>query len=564
MRHTSRAPLRLLIVTDAGTIPNWLFKSLAAVAGSGAATVVLAARAPRAEPGTLRRVVFSLYQSIDRYLSRRVPDALAPIELQSALPDCRRIDLRPALPATLREAERIDIVLDPFSLVPDGGTWLADLATYGVWSIAFGDKGDPRTQSTPGFWEVIEGKPSTATRLYIRERGSAPQRSLYASVAATDRHSVSRGQNHIYWKVSAALTRSIQRLWEDPAAFLARLGGAGVPVEVATSRPGAPGNLEMLRAWTSLVRRYASDRWTRALYREQWALAYQRGSSGRPLTGPFETLLPPADRYWADPFPIRVGNDCYIFHEELLFSSGKGSIVMSVVDGAGKAAAPVPILEKEYHLSYPFVFRWDGDLFMIPQTGSSRIELYRCVNFPSQWRLERVLLAGFTASDPTPAYLDGRWWLFANVPAYGATWTHDELHLFHADSPLGPWAPHRNNPIKSDVRSARPAGRIFERDGQAYRPAQDCSQRYGYAVSINRILQLNPDAYEEVEVDRICPHEESHLAGVHTFNEAGDMTVIDCLVRRRRLWADPWRDPLHLDRIPSDGRAVLRRGSQAT
>src|SRR5216110_2399166 len=37
-----RAPLRLLLVTDGGTIPNWLYKCLDAVERSKAATVVLA------------------------------------------------------------------------------------------------------------------------------------------------------------------------------------------------------------------------------------------------------------------------------------------------------------------------------------------------------------------------------------------------------------------------------------------------------------------------------------------------------------------------------------------
>jgi hypothetical protein len=248
-------------------------------------------------------------------------------------------------------------------------------------------------------------------------------------------------------------------------------------------------------------------------------------------------LRPPRDRYWADPFPIRVGNDCYIFHEEAPFSTDKGRIVVSVVDGAGKTAGPIPVLERDYHVSYPFVFQWDGDFFMIPQTASRQVELYRCVSFPSQWKLERVLISDVTASDPTLAFLHGKWWLFANVPAYGTTWHHDELHVFHADSPLGPWTPHRNNPIKSDVRSARPAGRIFERNGQFHRPAQDCSKRYGYAVSINRILRLDDEAYQEIEVDRIVPNGVPTMIGVHTFNQAGDLTVIDCLLRRNKLTA---------------------------
>lgn len=534
MSHKSRAPLRLLAVTDGATIPNWLFKCLAAITESGAATVVVASYAarPAGGPRTPRRWLFSLYERIDRLLVRRAPDALAAIDPQSALPKCRIVDLRTALPRVL-EAERMDVVLDAFSLLPDAGTGWPERSTYGVWSIAFGEADDPRMQGAPVFWEVVEGRPSTTTRICVRWKESATRRVLYSAVAATYRHSLSRARNHTYWKLSAALTRDILRLWENPAAVVERLRAAPTH-NGATNPPRPPGNLEMFGAWTQLARRYAAGRWTRALYRDQWALAYQRGGSNRPTMEAFRTLSPPADRYWADPFPVRVGNDYYIFHEELLFATRKGSIVLSVVDAAGKTATPIPILERDYHLSYPFVFQWDGDWFMIPQTNSHQVELYRCVNFPARWKLERVLLPDVIASDPTPALVGGRWWLFANVPAYGATWGHDELHLFHADSPLGPWTPHRNNPVKSDVRSARPAGRIFERGGESYRPAQDCSRRYGYAVSINRILRLDPDVFEEVEVDRICPREDSQFVGVHTFNMTGDMTVIDCLLRRRK------------------------------
>ncbi len=532
MNEKSHAPLRLLLVTDGGTIPNWLFRCITAVQECGAATVVLAPHAARGEGGLLRRLLFSLYRSMDRHWFRRVPDAIAPVNLKAQLREYRSVDLRNVLTGT-PVAEQVDVVLDPFSLTSDAR--FSDRSTYGVWSLAFGRRGDPRTEATAGFWEVIDGT-STETRLCVTSRAFEAKRVLYCSVAPTDRRSVSRGLNHVYWKISAALARNIQRLWEDPAAFVKRLK-TGAPLDETDGASAAPNNLEMLRAWTCLVRRYASDKWMSTLYRKQWVLAYQRGASDSPARGAFQTLSPPIDRYWADPFPIRVGNDWYIFHEELPFATGKGRIVVTVVDGAGKAVGPIPVLEQDYHMSYPFVFQWDGEWFMIPQTASRRIELYHCVRFPSQWNLERVLIRDITASDPTLACLHGRWWLFANVPAYGTTWHHDELHLFHADSPLGPWAPHRNNPVKSDVRSARPAGRIFERDGQFYRPAQDCSQRYGYAVSINRILSLDRETYQEVEVDRIVPNGSPNVIGVHTFNRADDMTVIDCLVRSNKISA---------------------------
>jgi len=570
MNHKSRTPLRLLLVTDGGTIPNWLYKCLHAVEESKVATVVLALHAARNEGRNLRRLLFSLYERIDRHLFRSVADALVRIDLQSALPTCRVVNQhalagsQPVNTALVRalEEESIDVVLDPFCLLPDAG--LADLSTYGVWSVPFGHSDDPRTQSTPAFWEVIEGTPSTETRLCVQWKGSGGKRVLYLSVAPTDRRSVSRSKSRLYWKIAAALARNLLCLGEDPDAFVQRLA-ASASSDVAHTPSGAPadapGNLEMLRAGARLARRYASDTWMSTLYREHWTLAYQRGSGDGRVEGPFQTLIPPRDRYWADPFPVRVGNEYYIFHEEAPLSHYKGTIVLSVVDSAGKTAGPIPILEKDYHLSYPFVFQWDGEFFMIPETAAhNQVELYHCVTFPSRWKLERVLLSGLAASDPTPAFLFGKWWLFASIPVAGAG-TSGELHLFYADSPLGPWTPHRANPVKSDVRSARPAGRIFERDGQFYRPAQDCSRRYGYAVSINRIVQLNPDFYREVEVDKLVPNGKPDVAGVHTLNMADDMTVIDCLVRRRRVWTDPWRHTLLVDRShhgSTDGAAVRR------
>ena len=97
MNHKSRTPLRLLLVTDDGTIPNWLHKCLHAVEESKVATVVLALHAARKEGRNLRRLLFSLYERIDRHLFRSVADALVRIDLQSALPTCRVVNLQHAL-----------------------------------------------------------------------------------------------------------------------------------------------------------------------------------------------------------------------------------------------------------------------------------------------------------------------------------------------------------------------------------------------------------------------------------------------------------------------------------
>jgi hypothetical protein len=196
----------------------------------------------------------------------------------------------------------------------------------------------------------------------------------------------------------------------------------------------------------------------------------------------------------------------------------------------------VPVLERDYHLSYPYTFTWHGELFMIPETAANRsVELYRAVRPPYEWAFDRVLLTDVRLVDATVVEIGGRWWMFAGSVTRGGS-RCDELDVYYADSPLGPWLPHRRNPVISDVRHARPAGRPFELDGQWYRPAQDCSRRYGYAVALRRIVQLDPDRFEEEAVSTLTPDWAPNVVATHTVNAVDGLTVIDAQLRRRRPW----------------------------
>lgn len=124
--------------------------------------------------------------------------------------------------------------------------------------------------------------------------------------------------------------------------------------------------------------------------------------------------------------------------------------------------------------------------------------------------------------------------MFVNIQEEGVSVNWDELHLYYADNPRGPWKPHARNPVVSDVRSARPAGRLFWSNNQLYRPAQDSSVRYGYATTINHIKKLSPTEYSEIEVAKILPNWDKDIIGVHTWNTFNEISTIDCLVKRRR------------------------------
>jgi hypothetical protein len=164
---------------------------------------------------------------------------------------------------------------------------------------------------------------------------------------------------------------------------------------------------------------------------------------------------------------------------------------------------------------------------MLPETASRRaIELYRCTRWPDRWEFVGALMSGIYAVDSTLLEHGGRWWLFTNVKGAADASSWDELHIFHADDPLSTnWIPHPLNPVLSDVRRARPAGPFFIFEGTLYRPSQDCSQRYGYAVNVNRVVTLTESAYAETLVEKVIPRPP--VLVTHTLSRAAGWVFMD-------------------------------------
>jgi hypothetical protein len=145
---------------------------------------------------------------------------------------------------------------------------------------------------------------------------------------------------------------------------------------------------------------------------------------------------------------------------------------------------------------------------------------------------ETVILRGRNFIDPTICEFAGHWWLWCTISDSCSDGCAN-LHLFHAETPLGPWQAHPSTPVVSDVRSARPGGRPFIVDGVLYRPAQDCSREYGGALTINRVDVLNTREYRETPVRHISP-DRAYPHGLHHLEINHGKVVID---GKRRLFS---------------------------
>jgi hypothetical protein len=279
----------------------------------------------------------------------------------------------------------------------------------------------------------------------------------------------------------------------------------------------------------------------------QWILGIRaRGEQRFDEPSGFTPVFPPADRQYADPFIISEDAHRYILVEDLHVGRGRGVISVMTVDDAGNMSAPVLVLDRPYHLSYPFVFRDGADYFMIPETRrNGTVELYRAVEFPYRWSLERTLLQGVEARDSTLLRYQDRYWLFTSMRMPHLI--NGELSIFSASSLHGRWEPHPQNPVVADARFGRPAGRVFWHADSLIRPAQDCSKRYGEAVVFREILELTPDTYRESPAGRLDPVWADGLIGTHTYNADERFEVIDGLRQRdsarQRRPPDPTSKP---------------------
>jgi hypothetical protein len=224
-----------------------------------------------------------------------------------------------------------------------------------------------------------------------------------------------------------------------------------------------------------------------------WFLAFRRKQQGSfwESSNAFDLILPPPGHYYADPCLIKKAGTHYIFFEDHDLKARKGTIACATLRNSMAVCEPEVILDRNYHLSYPFVFEWQGQLYMIPETSANRdIELYWARGFPRRWDLAKVLMEGINAADTTLYQHDGKFWMFTSL-ARGVNFDREDLFLYTSESPFGPWRPHPKNPVISDVSKSRPAGRLFVSNGCLVRPSQDCPKVYGRSIVLNRVMTLS-------------------------------------------------------------------------
>ena len=435
----------------------------------------------------------------------------------------RDADLAPAQSRTRLSPGPLDVVI---SFVPTGRSeWPGPAPRHGVWAIMPADVGRRRPDPSR-FWDVCTRRPRTATGIVATR--DHDHEVLARASAPTHRLSVTRTRDAAAWASArlvvdtlTAIHRGDSPAMEDHGLWEAKRAPAPGVIAAHALRTAAGGIAAKCRKL-----------WLRG----EWFVAVRAKDRDGLADDGVRTLPNPPGCYLGDPFPIELGGHHYLFVEQFSMADGRGVISVMEPLPDGSWSQPRPVLRRDYHLSYPFVFDLEGTAYMLPETGETgRIELYRAVDFPDRWERDRVLIDGVTAFDATLHIENGVFWLFANVAeSPGDT---GELRLYWSRALDGEWRPHPANPITRDAAGARPAGRLFQRAGALIRPGQDCSRRYGEAVVLHRVDVLSTTEYRETAVGRIAADWMPGIEATHTYTFDSRYECLDAYRHVRRLAA---------------------------
>lgn len=242
------------------------------------------------------------------------------------------------------------------------------------------------------------------------------------------------------------------------------------------------------------------------------------------------TVIIPRGLYWcADPFPFEYQNRHYIFVEYYNLWKTKADLACYCLEEGGKLKI---ILKENFHLSYPNIFAFEDQIYMIPETHSvKQLRLYKAKVFPDQWEMDTVLLNNIDLADASFFFAEDEQYIY--IEAMEDRNGSYSNRFFRLDM--------QNKEVREIQQSTlsfvdkRPAGNFFYTKEGIYHALQECSQLYGEYMHICKVDSFNKGELKEHIEKRFTAdmytfeNTKNIYSRTHTLNRSRNLEVIDVL-----------------------------------
>lgn len=396
-------------------------------------------------------------------------------------------------------------------------------ATYGVWSFHHGDnrfyRGGP-----PGIWELIKGQRQIAVTLQQLNDTLDCGKTIGRYIHRGDLFSALKNKQLIYSSCGDLLLNKLQQTQKFSfksiqESFIYRETIRQTPILKS------PKNIDCFALIKNLLQHYIELRWPRNK-KVQWYLAVKPNDKAFNSFNSADLIIPPLDRFYADPFLFEFNNKTYVFFEECFYKNIKAHISVGELKN-NQLINIQPIIEEDFHLSYPCIFTDDNEIFLIPESRKNKsLRLYRCTDFPYKWHLDSILMQDVELLDATIHKQDDTYFLFCNQYQKKRNTSNEQLVVYFSDNIRGPWQSHPLNPLAMNITNSRPAGKIFEHENKLILPTQNCARRYGHIINFNIII-ISKTQFSMEKISSLSPKWQKGNLGSHTWNSNKNIVITD-------------------------------------
>lgn len=236
--------------------------------------------------------------------------------------------------------------------------------------------------------------------------------------------------------------------------------------------------------------------------------------------------------YLGDPFLFKNDNVNYLFAEEYDINKKKGHIVSFQLSKYNNTyIRQGTILKEKFHLSFPFVFRDNKKIYMIPESNEKKdIRLYECLEFPHKWKLKKVLIKNIKALD-TIIFKKNKLWFLITSTTTDTSYPTNRINIFYSTNGLltEKWIRSKSPISYFNKENARNAG-LIKLKNKFFRINQISSFNvYGHKIQINKILDINKDKYKEKKLKEISISyfNKKKILGTHHLSINNDFIAYD-------------------------------------